>query len=53
MGQIKKSNSSMENMQGGTIFIFRQRREGELKMDFEETGYEYLDWIHLAQCRDQ
>jgi hypothetical protein len=28
------------------------RRWDDIKMDIKETGYEYVDWIHLTQNRD-
>jgi hypothetical protein len=30
----------------------RHRWEGNIKMDFRETGVEGVDWIHQAQNRD-
>jgi hypothetical protein len=29
------------------------KREDNIKIDFKEIGYEGVDWIHLAQDRDQ
>jgi len=31
----------------------RSRWEDNIKMDLEEVGWEGVDWIHLAQDRDQ
>jgi hypothetical protein len=31
----------------------RRRREGTIRMDLTEIGWEGMDWIHLAQDRDQ
>jgi hypothetical protein len=31
----------------------RHRQEDNIKMDLREMGYEGVDWIHLAQDRDQ
>jgi hypothetical protein len=31
----------------------RHRWEDNIRMDLREIGWEYLDWIHLAQDRDQ
>ncbi|KAJ4447163.1 hypothetical protein ANN_09164 [Periplaneta americana] len=31
----------------------RRRREGNIKMDLREVGYDNRDWINLAQDRDQ
>jgi hypothetical protein len=35
--------------------LARSRRtwEGNIRMDFREIGWESVDWIHLAQDRDQ
>jgi len=31
----------------------RHRREGSIRMNLKETGWEVFDWMHLAQDRDQ
>jgi hypothetical protein len=31
----------------------RRRWEGNIRMDLREGGWEGMDWIHLAQDRDQ
>jgi hypothetical protein len=31
----------------------RHRWEGNIKMDLRDIGWEGVDWIHLAQDRDQ
>jgi hypothetical protein len=31
----------------------RRRREDNIKMDLRERGWCNMDWIHLAQDRDQ
>jgi hypothetical protein len=31
----------------------RHRGEDKLKMDLRETGWEGVEWIHLAQYRDR
>jgi len=31
----------------------KRRREDNIKMDFQEVGYEGMDWISLAQDRDR
>jgi len=31
----------------------RHRWEGNIRMDLRETGWEGVDWMHLAQDRDQ
>jgi hypothetical protein len=30
-----------------------RRQEYNIKMDLKETGWEDVDWMHLAQNRDQ
>jgi hypothetical protein len=32
---------------------FRRRWEDNIRMDFREIGWRGMDWIHLAQDRDQ
>jgi hypothetical protein len=31
----------------------KSRREGNIRMDLKEIGWKSVDWIHLAQDRDQ
>jgi hypothetical protein len=31
----------------------RYRREDNIKMDLREIGWEVVDWIHVAEDRDQ
>jgi hypothetical protein len=31
----------------------RRRRVGNIKMDLRETGWDEVDWIDMAQDRDQ
>jgi hypothetical protein len=31
----------------------RHRREGNIRIGFRETGWEGVDWMHLAQDREQ
>jgi hypothetical protein len=31
----------------------RRRWEDNIRMELMEIGWEYVDWIHLAQGRDQ
>jgi len=31
----------------------RRRWEDNIRMDLRETGWEVVDWFHLAQDRDQ
>jgi hypothetical protein len=33
--------------------ISRRRWEDNIKMDLREIGWEGVDWLHLAQDRDQ
>jgi hypothetical protein len=39
----------------GKRALGRHRRRGEdnIRMDLKERGWEFMDWIHLAQDRDQ
>jgi hypothetical protein len=30
-----------------------RRREDNIKTDLRETGWDRMDWVHLAQVRDQ
>jgi hypothetical protein len=30
----------------------RRRLEGNIRADLNEIGWEYVDWIHVAQDRD-
>jgi hypothetical protein len=40
-------------MRGRDHIRLRSKREDNIKMYFKETGVEVVDWIHLAQDRDQ
>jgi hypothetical protein len=40
-----EGNGSLENP--------RRKREDNIKLDFKITGWGCMDWIHLAQDRDQ
>jgi hypothetical protein len=31
----------------------RRRWNDNIKMDIQEVGYEYMDWIELSQVRDR
>jgi hypothetical protein len=31
----------------------KHRWEDNIKMDFRETGWDWMDWIHLAQDKNQ
>jgi hypothetical protein len=35
------------------IPLGRRRWEDNIRMDLREVGWEFVDWIHLAQDRDQ
>jgi hypothetical protein len=37
----------------GPLGIPRRRWEDNIRMDLWEIGWEVVDWIHLAQGRDQ
>jgi hypothetical protein len=36
-----------------TLVRFTRKLETNNRKDFRETGWKYLDWLHLAQDRDQ
>jgi hypothetical protein len=31
----------------------RHRREDNIRLDLTEIGWKYLDWMHMAQDKDQ
>jgi hypothetical protein len=35
-----------------TLGICRPRREYNIKMDFRESGWQYVDWMHMDQDRE-
>jgi hypothetical protein len=37
----------------GQLTRHRHRWEGNIRMDLREIGWEVVDWIHLAQDKDQ
>jgi hypothetical protein len=37
----------------GSLGIPRHRWKDNVRMDLKEVGWEGVDWIHLAQDRDQ
>jgi hypothetical protein len=44
----------VENPEGKTpLERFRCKLEDNFRMDVREIGWEYMDWMHLAQDRDQ
>jgi hypothetical protein len=46
-------NTSIEKSDGKRQLRKTKRRwEGNIKMDLEETVWEGVDWIHLAQNKD-
>jgi len=52
---IKYGLFSWHVMAEGKISIGRRRRrwEDNIRMDLREVEWESVDWIHLAQDRDQ
>jgi len=42
-----------ENLKEKTLGRPRRRREDNIRMDLRETGWEDVDWMHLAQDRNQ
>jgi hypothetical protein len=42
-----------ESLKGREFRRSRRRREDNIRMDLMEIGWEGVDWIHLAQDRDQ
>jgi len=41
-------------LEGKRSFVrYRDRWEDNIKMDFWEMGWEDVDWIHMAQDKDQ
>jgi hypothetical protein len=54
MGEIHAYNILVEKPEGRRpLGRLRHRWEDNIKMDLGETGWEAVDWIHLAQNRDQ
>jgi len=44
----------LENLKGRDhLEEVRHREEDNIRMDCKEIGWEDVDWIHLAQDRDQ
>jgi hypothetical protein len=55
-----KIRSDIQKLMGGaqhgdliSLLLFFQNKEGRLKMDVKETGWEGVSWIHLALDRDR
>jgi hypothetical protein len=40
-------------LENGLLRRFRRTWEDNIKMDLREIGWEVVDWMHLAQDRDQ
>jgi hypothetical protein len=36
-----------------TIFWLENLKVANIRMDLREIGWEVVDWMHLALCRDQ
>lgn len=43
----------VKNADKGPFYIFTHRWEAELKINFEETGWDCLVWIYLVLYRNQ
>jgi hypothetical protein len=55
MGEVRNSYS---NLVGNPkvkrpLRSTRRRWNGNIRMDLRKIGWDCVDWIHLAQCRDQ
>jgi hypothetical protein len=55
MGEIRNEyRILLENPEGKRPFgTSRRKWKGNIRMDLREIGWEGVDWIHLAQDRDQ
>ncbi|KAJ4446526.1 hypothetical protein ANN_13222 [Periplaneta americana] len=55
MGQSRNAYRVLGGMPDGKRPLGRPRRrwEDNIEMDLREVGYDYRDWINLAQDRDQ
>jgi hypothetical protein len=55
MGQKRNANRVLVGKPEGkrSLGIFRRGREENVKIDLRETGWDGMDWLHLAQDRDQ
>jgi hypothetical protein len=54
-GEEWKAYRSLLGKTEGTKPLGRTKewREGNIEMDFREIGWAGMDWIHMAQYRDQ
>jgi hypothetical protein len=55
MRDMRKAHSSLVRKPDGKIplGIPRSRWEENIRLDYGEINWEIVDWIHLAQDRDQ
>jgi hypothetical protein len=55
MGEMSDAYSVLVGKPKGKRSLGRQRRRWEcnIKMDLKETGWDGMDWIDVAQDRDQ
>jgi hypothetical protein len=55
MTAMRNAYKIMAGKSNGKRPLGRTRLKWEINigMDLREIGWEYVDWIHLAQCRDQ
>jgi hypothetical protein len=55
MGQMRNACNILVGKHEGKRLLGRpsRRREDNFKMDLREIGWEVMDWMQLAQYRDQ
>jgi hypothetical protein len=55
MGEMRNAYNILVEKHEGKIPLERPRRRWEVnfRIDLREIGWEVVDWIHLAQNRDQ
>jgi hypothetical protein len=55
MGEMRNAHSILVGKSEGKRRLGkpRHRWEGDINMTLREIGREVMDWIHLAQVRDQ
>jgi hypothetical protein len=53
MGAISRAYNSGKPEAKRPLVKPRRRWENDIRMDLTEVGWKRLDWIHLAQERDQ
>jgi hypothetical protein len=55
IGKMRNSYNFLVGKPGGKgpLERLKRRGEGNIRMDLKETGWQSVDWIHLAQEKDQ